>query len=742
MGMGRPRRVSEPNASGGWTTRVVDPPRPEPQVGRGCVPVDRERLERSGLDERAEEGRQRVVRSALRFAAEMGVQVVVPPAEIPRGLPEDVVVVKQPPPQAFRSNGEWAGDLMKRVARHFVEDPQEGPRAVECLMFYGLTRRAKADYAGALAEGLGYFRDQFQMPTRRRGTAWLPEGVAEDDWRGLQAALVEHVQAGTELWGSSASPYACARVMTRAHTDKAGSPLLENTRRLEPTLPDRYGDTVGGWVAWHLAETQPRFREFDPVQLAADCDEWLSARAAEDLLQEAGLRSAVDGVRVTLSSGAARGALEALPVPADDPAVYGLIVSHQALGWNRHPLNRPRAELKPVDGVEPVGFRELDCRRREDAAVLEDRVLGVCAGSGVAVRLHDADEVRLFHAPGRGGVETGGLRPPAQVAHPIPERFASTEDWGRSLLSTVALAVATHPRLYDHARLDTLIGKRPEEGARMFEQAAQVVSDRYRLDHRDVAARARAFEAPPVGQRGGVVSLDDLEDRTGVPAPRFDVARRTFWTALGDACERERVPRAFADGAIVSSESDHKMLARVRRAQLSDLPAVVRDCDRVLEPPARGAWGPGPLVSGVVARAVADVAADRILATIGGPEPRMAFGESPTPRARAVLARLEGGRERPDAVLARVAPGHLVGGDRDDATVLDVVVERADAIVEFILDPTRARRSDRVRDIEHSRAANPWADLQAERAWRASGQDPGRDHHLDLDRMPAVEPGW
>ena len=191
----------------------------------------------------------------------------------------------------------------KRLARHFVEDPHEGPRAVESLLLYGLTRSTKADYAGALTEGLGYFRDQLQMPTRCRGAAWLPEGVARDDCRGLQAALVEHVQAGTELWGSSASPYACARVMTRAHTDKAGSPLLENTWRLEPAPPDRYGDTVGGWFAWHLAETQPRFREFDPAQLAADCDEWLSARAAEDLLQEAGLRGAVDGVRVTLSSG-------------------------------------------------------------------------------------------------------------------------------------------------------------------------------------------------------------------------------------------------------------------------------------------------------------------------------------------------------------------------------------------------------------------------------------------------------
>ena len=460
------------------------------------------------------------------------------------------------------------------------------------------------------------------------------------------------------------------------------------------------------------------------------------------LTQEAGLRSAVDGVRAALSSGAVRAALEALPVPADDPVAYGLIVSHQAMGWNRHPLNRPRAELTPVDGVEPVGFRELDSRRQDDAVVLEDRVLGVCAGSGVAVRLRDADEVRLFHAPHPGRAGTGRLRPPAQVAHPIPERFASTEDWGRSLLRAVALAVTTHPRLYDHARLDALFGRRPEEGARMFEQAARAVSRRYRLDHHDVVARARAFEAPPAGQRGGVMSLDDIEDRSGVPAPRFEVARRTFWTALGDARERERLSRAFADEAIVSLESDHAMLARVRRAEFSDLSAVVRDCDRVLEQPVGGRWAPGPPAPGVVARAVADVAADRILASIRGVESRMEFRESPTPRARAVLDRLEAGRERPDAVLGRVAVGHLVGGDSDDPRVLDVVVERADAIVDFILDPTRARRSDRVRDVEHSRAANPWADLQAERAWRASAPAPGRHRHRSPDHAAVVEPGW
>ena len=176
--MGRPRRVSEPHSGGGWTTRVVDAPPAEVRVGRACVPVDHENLERFGWSERTDEGRRRVVRSALRFAAEIGVQVVVPPAETPRERPEGAVVVSQPPPSAFQSNGEWAADLMKRVARHYLADAREGPRAVESLLFYGLTGRTSADYAGALAHGLGYLHDRQQARRRpRRGgrgsrTAW------------------------------------------------------------------------------------------------------------------------------------------------------------------------------------------------------------------------------------------------------------------------------------------------------------------------------------------------------------------------------------------------------------------------------------------------------------------------------------------------------------------------------------------------------------------------------------------
>ena len=733
--MGRPRRVSEPHSGGGWTTRVVDAPAPEIRVGRTCAPVDHENLERFGWSERTDEGRRRVVRSALRFAAEMGVQVVVPPAETPPGLPEGAVVVRQPPPSAFRSNGEWAADLMKRVARHYLADAREGPRAVESLLLYGLAGRTW-DYAGALAQGLGYLQGEPRAPGARTGRPWLPAGVAEGDHAALRAALLERVAAAGDLWGSPESPYACARVLTRAHTERVGSPVALDAARseLRPLPPSPYGDTLGGWFAWHLAETRPRFREYDPAELAADCNEWLAARAAEDLLDKAELRGVVDGVPARVSSRPVRDALEALPVPPDDPGWYGMLVGDQAAGWNRHPLNRPRPVLDPVVGVEPAVFRELDSRRPEDAVVLEDRILGLCAGSGIAVKLHDSDRVRSFHAP---AASRGGLA--AYLVHPVPERFGSTEDWGRSLLTAVALAVQTHPRLYDHARLDRLFGKDPAEGARMFDDATRVLCEHYHLDRAGVVSRARTFEAKPVGDRAGVIALEEIEDRTGLPPPRFEVARRAFWTALGDGCEREGVARGWTDAAIAAADHDHVMLERVRRAAVPDVPSVVRGCDRVLDLGAGRTWG-AVRPSGAVERSVADVVADRLLSGVGASEPKMDLDRRDSPRVRDVLGRLAAANRPADMVLAKIAPGSAVGGDRDDATVLDIVRERAEAVTEFILDPTRARRSDRVGDVEHSRSATPWKDLESARAWRPSGVEREAPGERGTDRDHAVQP--
>ena len=111
-----------------------------------------------------------------------------------------------------------------------------------------------------------------------------------------------------------------------------------------------------------------------------------------------------------------------------------------------------------------------------------------------------------------------------------------------------------------------------------------------------------------------------------------------------------------------------------------------------------------------------------------------------SPRVRDMLDRLAAAARPADAVLAEVAPGFAVGGDRDDATVLDVVRERAEAVMEFILDPTRARRSDRVGDVAHSRSAAPWRDLERARAWRASEVEPEAPGERGTGRDRAVQP--
>ena len=243
----------------------------------------------------------------------------------------------------------------------------------------------------------------------------------------------------------------------------------------------------------------------------------------------------------------------------------------------------------------------------------------------------------------------------------------------------------------------------------MFDGATGVLCDRYGLDRSGVVSRARAFEAKPVGDRPGVSALDETEDRPGAPAARFEVARRAFWTALGDACEREGVARGWADAAIASADHGHVVLERVRRAALQDVSLAVRACDRVLDLSVERTWS-AVRPSGAVERSVADVVADRLLSNVGGPEPRMDLNRPDSPRVRDVLGRLTAANRSADAVLAEVAPGFAVGGDRDDATVLQVVRDRAEAITGFMLDPTRAWRSDRVGDVEHSRLAKPWRD--------------------------------
>ena len=207
----------------------------------------------------------------------------------------------------------------------------------------------------------------------------------------------------------------------------------------------------------------------------------------------------------------------------------------------------------------------------------------------------------------------------------------------------------------------------------------------------------------------------------------------------GSASEREGVTRGWADAAIASGDRDHVMLERVRRAALPDVPLVVRGCDRVLDLAAGRTWG-AVRPSGAVERSVADVVADRLLSNVGAAGPRMDLDRPGSPRVREVLGRLAAANRPADAVLAKVAPGFAVGGDRDDATVLEVVRERAAAVTEFILDPTRARRSDRVGDVEHSRSATPWRDLESARAWRANGVEPDAPRQRPAGRDRVVQP--
>ena len=165
----------------------------------------------------------------------------------------------------------------------------------------------------------------------------------------------------------------------------------------------------------------------------------------------------------------------------------------------------------------------------------------------------------------------------------------------------------------------------------MFDGATRVLCDRYGLDRSGVISRARAFEAKPVGDRAGVLALDEVEDRTGEPAERFEVARRVFWTAFGDACEREGVARGWADAAIAAGRSRLRRAREGRGVRRSltfrswsvtatgvlDV-AVERNCG-VVRP------------SGAVERSVADVVADRLLSNVGVAGPGMDLDQRDSP---------------------------------------------------------------------------------------------------------------
>ncbi len=701
------------------------------RVGRGpsCVPVDYGGLRVSGLDERTEEGRRRIVGRALGFAGRIGVRVEVGDRQERARSSDDPLTVVQRPPAAFRSNGDWAADLMTNIARAFIAHPREGPNAIESILLYGLGHGRERSLENALAAGLGYLRDQVSTPGRSTGQPWVPSRLGDSSHESLRADLVDLVASGAGVWGGARSPYACARVLTRAHTEQSGSPvILDPAARLQPVNPEPYGDTAGGWFAWHLAETSDRFRGFEPAQFAAHCDEWLAAHTATDLLRDAGLDLVVDGPVVSkLESPEIRGALEAQA--AADGIEYGVLVGDQVLRRNRHPLDPGRGRVPPAAAVKPVEFRCLDSRRPGDARRIEDQVLGACLRSGVAVRLRDAGQVSLCHRLQGAPLPHRTLpRDGAWVAHPVSERFRSTEDWAKSLMTHVALAVVTHPRLDNHARLDRFTYRREEDEAGLYRETARGLCARYRLDPDAVDRQARAVSMPARMGRGALVSVDDLL-AAGGEVSRCELARRTMWTTLRAARETERCSPEIADAGLVGREDDYAVAIRLHRCSFPRLPAVVRDCERSMARPAVDA-GPSPTPSATASdRCVAVAAADSILRSLGvvavpesgGPAEERDGVAWPPPPDRAALARAldAAGAGRGRAGLGETVPPSAGGGDDSGGSVLDAACEHAAAVAQFVLDPIRHRRADRRLDLDHSLAVDPWRDLAAARLQRS-----------------------
>ena len=252
--------------------------------------------------------------------------------------------------------------------------------------------------------------------------------------------------------------------MLRAELEGSGSVMVdafgERPVRLDP---GPYGESLGGCIAWHLAETTSRFRCFEPDELARTCDAVVVAQGANELLGHAGLTCTLDaGVGFECGNPDIRMELERHGLAAGELSQLGTLVSGQVLRTTGHPDDpcRPRNNVG-VPAVEPVGFRPLDSRWPEAVEPITDRVLSVCVRSGVALTLTDGDRVRVWQDGASGAREEPwpALRAYssyARVEHPIPERFETPEAWARSVLEATALAVATHPRLANQVQLDDL----------------------------------------------------------------------------------------------------------------------------------------------------------------------------------------------------------------------------------------------------------------------------------------------
>ena len=697
--------------------------------------VDHERLARLGLDERTEAGRRHVVGDALAVARAAGVEVVIEGRDAGRYLEPGAIVVEQPPPERFRSNAAWAADLFRNISREYAADPREGANALEALCA-GVAFRAldETKLTAALGRAVRHVESGY-------GQSGEPAALDGGAAAARDRLLRDLAEPRDRRLGDPGSPYAVARAMLRAELEESGPPMLaaigERPVRLDPAP---YGESLGGCVAWHLAETTSRFRCFDPDELARTCEAVAVAQGANELLGHAGLTCTLDaGVGFECGNPDIRMELERHGLAAGELSQLGTLVSGQVLRTTGHPHDpcRPRGNVG-VPEVDPVGFRPLDSRWPEAVEPITDRVLSVCVRSGVALTLTDGDRVRVCRDEASGAREdpwpsSRGYSSYARVEHPIPERFETPEAWARSVLEATALAVATHPRLANQVRLDDLtrtcsgVGtpRRQVTAEELFANAAHNVCVQFGLRPGELSHAAAVGGVADSWGTGSFPSLRELE-HAGVRVPREEVERRRMWLALerAEAREGEGAARGWQVGeGLESGDRDHAVATRLCRACT---PAAVvlavdgcarsgRSLGEDLWDEPRAGWRPGqrPSADAVrqVDRSIASLAADRILERLGVAGERLDFE---IPRAG---SRTEAFTKRLPAIQG-----------------VDVALEvrrRASEVVEFMRDEDRAMRWDRRGDVLHSAGNNPWNDLERLRSFPVAHDREARESELE-----------
>ena len=695
--------------------------------------VDHERLASAGLDERTESGRRRVVELALEVPKRAGVEVV----EVgDLGSGTSTLRVEQRPPLDYRSNAAWAAALMVNVAGAYVRDPQEGANTLEV----------------ALSSGVKFSEDGLSVPLARAVRYLGGEVDERESAKGRREAVAEAWKESGRLdLGDPGSRFATVRAMLRAELVEAGSPVIVAPQiEQEVVDPGPYGDTFGGCLAWHLAEASPEFRKLDPVGLGRACEAVAVAQAANELLEHSGLMSTQDApVGFGCADPDIRVALERHGVAEGPLSMLGGVVKGQVVREFGHPLDPVRGEVD-APPVEPVPFKALDSRWPQDEGPIVDRVLSVCVRSGVAVRLTDGDRVVVGECVSEQKRDdafpaTVSYGSHAVVDHPVPEKFRSAEEWARSLLEGVAFAVATHPRLANHAQLDSLDQK---SEVQLFDQAVDRVCHARGIDRGELVAEAVSVSAGEVGSGGGrrLRSVAEMRE-DGVLVPEGEVLRRAMWLGL----ERAVSPRGVGDGgsegtgfrgAMAQCDSDFRTANRVARCWSPE------KLDRLLEPSERwklvgsaslgeAVWDRDWPVSyrsdrrvgepdaparamGSADRVIAALAADRVLERLGVAGERLEVdAERPGSRTRAFLAG-----------VPKLKYGNAV----------ERVSTCASEVVGFALDDRRwqprAERFGRRADVLHSLGVNPWADLERVREGSRGEEVPvvvGRERGADRE---------